>query len=116
MTDEQKKNFTAAVLQMHAEIKNLTKAYDTVKKDYVGVDGLPTYNSINYTLNYKNAAKVRGKETEIEKPKVDVASIAYTIRMLNNLIESLTAEDWAEEQMFLKGLREDYLTKLEGGK
>ena len=39
--------------------------------------------------------------------------IVRKIRMLNNLIESLTSVEWTDEQELLKEIREDYLTELE---
>ena len=57
---------------------------------------------------------MRNAEGEMQEVKAEERTgIVRKIRMLNNLIESLTSVEWTDEQELLKEIREDYLTELE---
>lgn len=132
MTDEQSKEFIRRVLADYEKTENMSASYRAVKATYSEGTEFPTYSGCvkAYERKQKAAAKAlkeQATESAIkhvdnvlgmteEEPAEERTGTVQKIRMLNNLIESLTAEDWAEEQAMLKEIREDYLAALENAK
>lgn len=132
MNDQEIKEFIRRVLADYEKTENMSASYRHVKATYPEGTEFPTYAACAkaYERKQKAAAKAlkeQASESAIkhvdnvlgmteEEPAEERTGTVQKIRMLNNLIESLTSVEWTDEQSLLKEIREDYLTKLEGGK
>lgn len=124
MTDEQSKEFIRLVLADYEKTENMSASYRAIKATYPEGTECPTYSGCVKAYERKQKAAAKAQQNEHaqpepaaqEAPAIDLTGTVQKIRMLNNLIESLTSVEWTDEQALLKEIREDYLTRLEGGK
>lgn len=122
MSDQESKEFIRRVLADYEKTENMAESYRAVKATYPEGTKCPTYNGCvkAYERQKKNAeggmqevnAECEMRKAE-ERNAEERTETVQKIRMLNNLIESLTSVEWTDEQELLKEIREDYLTALE---
>lgn len=125
MSDQESKEFIRRVLADYEKTENMSASYRAVKATYPEGTECPPYSACVKAYERQQKAKKCGmrnaeggmQEVNAEgKNAEERTGTVQKIRMLNNLIESLTSVEWTDEQSLLKEIREDYLTALENEK